>query len=76
MDKIERDFHQRDQEDQASFLQQTWCNQCQKADLGMVEPEEYELDGIVTIEGKCKVCGDTVITELAPDDGEHDNWED
>ncbi len=68
MDKVERDFYQRSEEDQASFLQQTWCNKCQKVDLGMKDPQEYELDGVILIEGKCNVCEDTVTTELAPDD--------
>ncbi len=74
MDKIERDFYQRDPEEQADFLEQTWCNECQKIDLGMTEPQEYEIDGKIAIEGKCKKCGNSVITEIAPDDGD-DEWQ-
>lgn len=74
MDIIERDFYQRDAEEQQAFLENTWCNRCMAMDLGMKEPNEYEKGGIVYIEGKCVKCGDTVTTEIADDetDGE---WE-
>lgn len=72
MDNKERDFYQRSAEEQASFLEQTWCNQCQEVDLGMTDPKEYEQDGVVVIEGKCKKCGEPVITEIF---GEDEDWE-
>jgi hypothetical protein len=72
MDKIERDFHQRSEEEQASFLEQTWCDSCQEVDLGMTDPEEYELDGKIIIEGKCKKCAGTVTTEIF---GEDEDWD-
>ena len=74
MDIIERDFYARDKEDQEAFLTQTWCNTCQEMDLGMVEPKEYQRDGVIYVEGKCSKCGDVAITEIADDetDGE---WE-
>ncbi|OUR67667.1 hypothetical protein A9Q73_04975 [Bermanella sp. 47_1433_sub80_T6] len=74
MDRIERDFYLRDPEEQADFLLQTWCNECQQVDLGMTDPVEYELDGKIAIEGKCKKCGNSVTTEIAPDDGD-DTWQ-
>lgn len=69
----ERDFFKRDEEEQKAFLEQTWCNKCQEMDLGMVNPKEYENEqGIVVVEGQCKKCGDTIVTEIADDstDGE------
>jgi len=72
MDKIERDFHQRSEEEQASFLEQTWCDSCQEVDLGMTDPDEYELDGKIIIEGKCKKCGSSVTTEIF---GEDEDWD-
>lgn len=72
MEKIERDFYLRDPEEQAAFLEQTWCNNCQQVDLGMTDPKEYQTEELITIEGKCKKCGETVVTELAPDDGDED----
>lgn len=68
-ERIERDFYARKPEEQADFLQQTWCNSCQKIDLGMVEPVEYEFLGRLFIEGKCLVCGSPSITEVVEDDG-------
>jgi len=70
MARQERDFYQRDEEEQASFLEQTWCNNCMEVDLGMTDPVEYEQDGVIMIEGKCKKCGETVTTELADEDDE------
>ena len=63
-DRKERDFYARDLEEQRSFLQYTWCNHCMEMDLGMVNPVEYELEGIIYVEGDCKKCGETVVTEL------------
>ena len=74
MEKQERDFYQRSEEEQASFLEQTWCNNCQEVDLGMTDPEEYEQEGIIFIEGKCKKCGQKVVTELVPEGDE--DWDD
>lgn len=73
-ERIERDFSARDPEEQQEFLTMTWCNNCMQVDLGMVEPQEYELDGVVYIEGKCKVCGEPVTTEIAPEGDE--DWPD
>lgn len=75
MEKTERDFYAREAEDQQAFLSQTWCNQCMQADLGMKEPHEYEVDGVVYIEGKCVKCGEAVVTEIADDDTDGD-WDD
>lgn len=65
---IERDFYARSEEEQKVFLEQTWCDHCQQTDLGMSEPREYELFGIVFIEGRCNKCGEPVLTELTDDD--------
>lgn len=64
MAQVERDFYQRPLEEQRSFLQNTWCEVCQEMDLGLTDPKEYEEDGIVIIEGKCKKCGSLIITEV------------
>ena len=75
MARIERDFYARTPEDQQDFLTQTWCNNCMEADLGMKEPQEYELDDVIYIEGKCNKCGEMVITEIA-DDSTDGDWDD
>jgi len=74
-DPIERDFSKRPPEEQEAFLTQTWCNNCMQMDLGMKDPKEYELNGTVLIEGKCKKCGETIVTEIADEDTDGE-WED
>ncbi|MCW8887385.1 MAG: hypothetical protein OQK12_19340 [Motiliproteus sp.] len=68
MSKEQQDFFSRPQEEQDAFLSQTWCNECMEADLGMTDPEEYILDGNRYVEGKCKRCGTSIVTELVDED--------
>ena len=72
---IERNFEDRTPEAQEAFLTQTWCNACQAADLGMVEPKEYLLNDAIIVEGKCKKCGEVSLTEVA-DESTDGEWED
>ncbi len=67
-ERIERDFNARDEDEKRAFLEETWCDQCQEVNLGMVEPAEYELNEIIFIEGKCKKCGSIILTELTDDE--------
>ena len=67
-EKIMRDFFAREIEEQKAFLEQTWCDNCQQVNLGMVEPEEYEMNGIIFIEGKCANCNTVILTELTDDE--------
>nr|WP_320134823.1 hypothetical protein [uncultured Amphritea sp.] len=67
-ERIERDFNARSEEEQHAFLQQTWCDHCQEVNLGMTNPREYLLKGIVFVEGDCLRCGNAVLTELTEDD--------
>lgn len=69
-ERIPRDFYARAPEEQQAFLENTWCNQCQEMDLGMTDPEEYELLGRVFVDGKCTKCGQMTTTEIAEDDDE------
>ena len=47
------------------MLDNTWCDTCEAADLGMTEPTEYEESGRTFIEGKCKGCGTIIRNELS-----------
>ncbi|WP_299181775.1 hypothetical protein [uncultured Neptuniibacter sp.] len=67
-ERIERDFNLRSEEDKKAFLEQTWCDHCQEVNLGMVEPEEYELNETIFIEGKCAKCGTVILTELTDEE--------
>jgi hypothetical protein len=68
MSRTVRDFYKRSEEEQQSFLSETWCNECMSADLGMTDPEEYEQEERIFIEGRCKVCSNPVVTELIDED--------
>ena len=59
-----RDFDLRSLADQRWFAQNTWCGTCQKADLGLVEPVEFEESGKIFVEGKCSRCQSIVISEI------------
>ncbi|MCV6589819.1 MAG: hypothetical protein OIF57_12420 [Marinobacterium sp.] len=67
-ERTPRDFFSRGADEQQAFLEQTWCDNCQQVNSGMVEPHEYELKGVIYIEGKCKVCGTVILTELTDED--------
>ena len=63
-ERIDRDFNSRDPKDREELMYHTWCDVCQQVDLGMTDPQEYELHGIVFIEGRCQVCSNPVYTEI------------
>ena len=64
MSRKEPQFSDRPQSEQEWMLENTWCDQCGAADLGMIDPFEYEEDGIVYVSGSCKKCGETVKSEV------------
>jgi len=65
MARIKRNFSDRDAQDQRWIVTNTWCNYCTKADLGLTEPVEYEEAGQILVEGKCKRCGQRVISSIS-----------
>lgn len=64
MGKKEKDFYVRDHIEQKMLMEDTWCDTCNEADLGIIEPAEFELDGKVYIEGTCIKCGNRVVSEI------------
>lgn len=46
------------------YLEDSWCDKCQEADLGIVNPELYFEGGRKYIGGNCKVCGEICISEI------------
>ncbi len=46
------------------YLEDTWCNECSEADLGIVNPEMYIEDDRKFISGNCKSCGTQCISEI------------
>ena len=56
MSKCDRDFGSRPVSEREWLLSNSWCDRCRKADLGIDNPREYELDGTAYIEGECRRC--------------------
>ncbi len=46
------------------YFDDTWCDHCSKADLGIVKPELYIEDNRQFITGSCKVCGTHCTSEI------------
>ncbi|AEF54309.1 hypothetical protein [Marinomonas posidonica] len=67
---VARDFSARPLEEQQDFMTQTWCNQCMEVDLGMTDPQEFESQGRIWIEGNCVKCGEKTVTEIVEEDDE------
>jgi hypothetical protein len=64
MPRIPRDFSKREALEKKFILEDTWCDVCDKADLGMVHPVEFEEDGEVIVEGICARCGGPIRTTI------------
>jgi hypothetical protein len=63
--KNHRDFNIRPSDEREWLLENTWCDFCKKADLGMVLSTEYELNGKIYLSGFCKICGNKIISEIS-----------
>ncbi len=62
-----RNFYDRSPSERDFLMNDTWCDYCQKADLGLDNPLEYEIDGKLFVEGVCKKCSKKVKTEVIED---------
>jgi hypothetical protein len=62
--RIARKFQARSIPEQRCLQENTWCESCGMSDLGMAQPDEYEEDGRVFLEGACAVCGNPIKTEI------------
>lgn len=60
----ERSFAARDITEQEWMCENTWCELCQQADLGLVDPREYEEDGEIFLERRSRVCGSVVLSTI------------
>lgn len=69
MEKKERDFSGRPYPEQEWMLEHTWCANCNLADLGLIQPIEFEEDGKVFLEGLCRKCKNRVVSEIVEKDG-------
>ena len=68
MTRKHRNLKSRDQFEQEWLIENTWCEHCSAADLGIDNPAEYEENGHVFIEGICRRCGKKVKSEIIEKD--------
>jgi hypothetical protein len=59
-----KDFNKRSTEEKEWLLNNTWCDHCLKADLGMKNHSEYESNGKTYIEGICVKCSNQIKSEI------------
>lgn len=64
MNRIERDFFLRDESERAWMIESTWCSSCRLPDLGIDEPQEFEIDGQIYLEGRCRICRRVLTSEV------------
>lgn len=62
--RVERNFFARDTFEQEAICENTWCDACGEADIGLLHPREYEEDGQVFVEGVCAGCQSRVVTSI------------
>ncbi|MDD4994252.1 MAG: hypothetical protein PHR83_18680 [Paludibacter sp.] len=62
--KINREFSERQPQDKEWLAQNTWCDFCKKADLGIEKPTEFELNGKIYLSGFCSKCGNEIKSEI------------
>lgn len=62
--KKPRDFSARPPAEQQMLTEDSWCDTCEEADLGMREPREFEEDEKIVIEGLCRKCGSPIRNHI------------
>jgi hypothetical protein len=62
--RVSRDFFARNWIDQESICENTWCESCAEADIGLLDPIEYEEDGRILVEGVCAKCRSRIVSEI------------
>ena len=62
--RVERDFFARNQVEQEFICENSWCDACDEADIGLLEPHEFEEEGRIFVEGACARCRARIITVL------------
>lgn len=68
MSRTEPDFGARSPFEREWMLENTWCDACGEADMGMKSPQEYAENGRMHMEGLCRKCGQPVRSEITDKD--------
>jgi hypothetical protein len=58
------DLSSLDEIERSLYLDDTWCDNCSEADLGIGRPELYIENNRKFISGSCNVCGELCTSEI------------
>lgn len=62
--RIPRNFFVRDANERGFICENSWCNSCGEADIGLIDPVEYEEAGQILVEGACVRCGGRIFNTI------------
>ncbi len=62
--RSKRDFSLRNEDDRERLLSEMWCHRCMEVPAAIEEPQEFEGNGLVFLEGRCFSCGATLVLEI------------
>lgn len=62
--RIRRNFFVRDANERDIICENSWCDNCGEADIGLINPVEYEEAGQIFVEGACVRCGDRILNTI------------
>lgn len=62
--RSKRDFSLRNEDDRERLLSEMWCHRCMEVPATIEEPQEFEGNGLVFLEGRCFNCGATLVLEI------------
>lgn len=62
--EVRRNFGLRDEFEREMLLEDAWCDHCREVGLGLLEPREFEGNGVIFLEGKCVECGHEVVSPI------------
>ena len=71
MARLHLDFTRRTATERQWLINNTWCPQCQKPELGLLNPIEFEDNERIFLEGTCVLCGGIVYSEILADERGH-----
>jgi len=61
-------------EEQRGLASDTWCDQCQAADLGIERPRLERRGSSTYVIGSCRRCGGLCEASVIESEVPHDNW--
>ena len=61
---MKRNYLLRTPENRKWLESNTWCDFCNKADIGMKDVVEFEENGVIFVKGNCLRCGQSIHSTI------------